>query len=214
MQSGISKYFVPLSQSSPKSPSQVKKLKDKKSNPIPNPKEKLSNTLKWPKNKRSTTPARKKNKASVILYSPKDVSKYTPCELILEVLPEKLANTLLQEMLVESKTWHRNRWWLFNRQVTSSYNTSLYMTSQLEEYSRCNKYYYNGAVEPDIRKMPTMMEDVRTQIARIVNERLGNENSGELWNPNVAVANCYDSAKECVGYHSDQVYSYLLVFYF
>lgn len=59
------------------------------------------------------------------------IAEHTPCTLHLSILPPELACQLFYTMLEASKTWQRNKWWLFDRIVESPHRTSFY--TRLEE---------------------------------------------------------------------------------
>ncbi|KAG5437035.1 hypothetical protein PCANB_001311 [Pneumocystis canis] len=152
----------------------------------------------------------KREKACVLhLYLSEQIAKLTPCTLISNVLPCNLANSLLLKMIEESKTWRRNEFRLFERNIVSPCKSCYYFyfdeNDPLEQ-----KFFHNGSEITDIRTFPKEMKDVQALIKDIVNKTiLGREfleyqYHGE-WNPNFAIANLYANAKENVGYHSDQL---------
>ena len=55
----------------------------------------------------------------LLLGTPALVAQHAPCTLMNDILPPTLAARLYLELLNESKTWQRNKWWLFERQVES-----------------------------------------------------------------------------------------------
>lgn len=60
------------------------------------------------------------------LSNPQMVAKYTPCTLHLSILPPELACRLFYTMIDASKSWKRNKWWLFDRVVESPHLTSFF----------------------------------------------------------------------------------------
>ena len=62
----------------------------------------------------------------LILSNPEMVAKHTPCSLHLSVLPPELACQLFYRMIDASKSWKRNKWWLFDRVVESPHLTSFF----------------------------------------------------------------------------------------
>ncbi|KDQ60675.1 hypothetical protein JAAARDRAFT_55409 [Jaapia argillacea MUCL 33604] len=88
------------------------------------------------------------------------------------------------------------------------------------------QFWYNGRETKAPSQFPAVMEEACTIIERVVNEELrkrprfplewagyppdqsrpnGDRDSGILWRANVAASNCYEGAKESVGYHSDSL---------
>ncbi|KZT11275.1 uncharacterized protein LAESUDRAFT_642875 [Laetiporus sulphureus 93-53] len=165
----------------------------------------------------------------LILGTPALVVQHTPCTLDLSILPPELACRLFHTMLHESRDWQRNKWWLFDRVVESPHRTSFYTRrssnqAEDENMQQAAQYWYNGRrTEPPAAFLPAM-EEACMHIERVVNREMrkrkrfplewGGEpgtqeetGSGEkiLWRANVAAANCYEGAKESVGFHSDQL---------
>lgn len=80
---------------------------------------------------------------------------------------------------------------------------------------------YNGRMTDPPKAFPPEMEEACKIIEEIVNEELkkrkrysleygGNqkdtsETVNSIWKANVAASNCYEGAKESVGFHSDQL---------
>lgn len=60
------------------------------------------------------------------LSTPSLVAQHTPCTHHLSVLPPELACRLFHTMLGASDSWHKNKWWLFDRVVESPHRTSFY----------------------------------------------------------------------------------------
>lgn len=61
------------------------------------------------------------------LSNPSMVEQHTPCTLHLSVLPPELACELFYTMMDLSRSWKRNRWWLFDRVVESPHRTSFFV---------------------------------------------------------------------------------------
>ncbi|KZT02163.1 uncharacterized protein LAESUDRAFT_730502 [Laetiporus sulphureus 93-53] len=154
----------------------------------------------------------------LILGTPALVAQHTPCTLHLSILPPELACRLFHTM------------WLFDRVVESPHRTSFSTrrsSNQAEDdenMQQAAQYWYNGRrTEPPATFLPAR-EEACVHIERVVNREMrkrkrfplewGGEpgtqketGSGEkiLWRANVAAANCYEGAKESVGFHSNQL---------
>ncbi|KAF9128250.1 hypothetical protein BGW39_005223 [Mortierella sp. 14UC] len=183
----------------------------------------LNDRLRWkeastndpPTSSHSTTPSSApsttKSKAlkPLILYSPEDVAKHCPCTLILNVLDKDLANRLLKAMLIDSETWNRNRWWLFERMVESPHKTS-YFAEREDDMEEVAGWTYNGKQQDPPRRFLPEMEEAKLVVRRIVNELRKQrdihpyEVQGD-WNCNVAAVNHYAHSKESVGFHADKL---------
>jgi hypothetical protein len=79
---------------------------------------------------RQPPPPKKQNAQShlppMLLGAPELVAQYTPCTLHLSILPPELACRLFYTMINSSKSWKRNKWWLFDRVVESPHLTSFF----------------------------------------------------------------------------------------
>lgn len=75
---------------------------------------------------------------------------------------------------------------------------------------------YNGRKTDPPLKFPSDMEEACQYVEEVVNRELrqrkrfplewaGTPGSDVLWRANVAASNCYEGAKESVGFHSDQM---------
>ncbi|KXN90534.1 hypothetical protein AN958_04206 [Leucoagaricus sp. SymC.cos] len=167
----------------------------------------------------------------LMLSNPSTVAEHTPCTMHLSVLPAELACQLFYTMIAESKQWQRNKWWLFDRVVESPHRTSFY--ARLEEarnlagekdsaeWQEAARFWYNGRMTEPPKAFPPEMEQACKIIEGVVNEELkkrkrfpleygGNKSDDPgsikpIWKANVAASNCYEGAKESVGFHSDQL---------
>ncbi|RPD80233.1 hypothetical protein L226DRAFT_530405 [Lentinus tigrinus ALCF2SS1-7] len=126
-------------------------------------------------------------------------------------------------MLHLSRNWKRNKWWLFDRVVESPHRTSFYVRRDAYENKDMHEaaqYWYNGRPTDPPAPFPEPMEEACKIIERVVNEEMRRRErfplewggypvkdgeEPELWRANVAASNCYEGAKESVGFHSDQL---------
>ncbi|KZT28478.1 hypothetical protein NEOLEDRAFT_1058500 [Neolentinus lepideus HHB14362 ss-1] len=159
------------------------------------------------------------------LSNPDMVASHTPCTLHTSVLPPELACRLFYTMLDASEDWKRNKWWLFERLVESPHRTSFYVRKPKEsdddpvdvgseEWREASQYWYNGRNTQLPHYFPDVLEEACSIVERIVNEEMkkrkrfplewASDPSG-VWQANVAAANCYEGAKECVGPHADHM---------
>ncbi|PIL24143.1 hypothetical protein GSI_13896 [Ganoderma sinense ZZ0214-1] len=160
------------------------------------------------------------------LVSPDHVAQHTPCTLHSSILPQELACRLFYTMLHASRDWNRNKWWLFDRVVESPHRTSFFVRRDISQAGEGSdlkeeaKYWYNGRPTDPPLTFPSPMEEACEIIERVVNEEMRKRKryplewagypvkDGEepvLWRANVAASNCYEGAKESVGFHSDQL---------
>lgn len=67
--------------------------------------------------------------ATLHLFDPIDIAEHTPCSMIHNFLPSDLANSLLEEMLDESKSFGKITFKLFDNVVSSPHTSSFYVGS-------------------------------------------------------------------------------------
>ncbi|KAL5529659.1 hypothetical protein ACEPAG_5644 [Sanghuangporus baumii] len=159
------------------------------------------------------------------LANPAMVAEYTPCTLHYSILPHELACELFYTMLDAAQGWSRNKWWLFDRLVESPHRTSFFTRLEGfgvegdpgETWREAAQYWYNGRKTGPPSHFPEEMEEACKFVETVVNDELkkrarfplewgGSSGSdGYMWRANVAAANCYEGAKETVGFHSDQL---------
>ncbi|KAL1842874.1 hypothetical protein VTJ49DRAFT_3891 [Mycothermus thermophilus] len=155
--------------------------------------------------------------ATLHLYDPVDISEHTPCTIIHNFLPPDEADTLLRELLDESKTFTKATFKLFDNVVSSPHTSALYVSSQPELQEQKHEYVYNGSRMTDVRTLTPHLERVKERVQEAVNreiqERIRTRYGGKKlkyqdpgpWAPNAAFVNCYDGPQENVGWHSDQL---------
>ncbi|KLJ13573.1 hypothetical protein EMPG_11492 [Blastomyces silverae] len=152
------------------------------------------------------------------LFSPEDISKYTPCTIIHNFLPADEANDLLRELLEEAKTFHRQTFQLFENTVQSPHSAGFYVASAEELHQQKHEYSYNGTYRTDVRQLTPELRRVSTKVQQAVNDEIRKRitshypgggklkyQSTRTWIPNAAFVNCYDGPSESVGYHSDEL---------
>lgn len=100
-------------------------------------------TDSFPSPKRAKVLSRKG--ATLHLYDPVDISEHTPCTVIHNFLPAEEANTLLRELLEESKTFEKSTFKLFDNVVSSPHTMGFYVGSYKELQQQKHEYVYNGA---------------------------------------------------------------------
>lgn len=155
----------------------------------------------------------------LMLTTPQLVAEHVPCTLHPSVLPSDLACELFYTMLDASRGWKRNKWWLFDRVVESPHRTSFYArkTDGLdgdETWQEAARYWYNGRMSEPPPVFPPVMEKACKIVEDIVNEEMKKrkpfnlewvEDDQPVWRANVAASNCYEGAKDSVGFHSDHL---------
>ncbi|KAH7909716.1 hypothetical protein BJ138DRAFT_1136458 [Hygrophoropsis aurantiaca] len=155
------------------------------------------------------------------LSNPSMITQHTPCTMHLSVLPPELACRLFYTMVDLSRTWNRNKWWLFDRVVESPHRTAFYArrtdgVDANEAWQEAAQYWYNGRVSEPPPVFPDPMEEACEIIERVVNDEMrkrtrfplewaGTGTEGQIWRANVAASNCYEGTKESVGFHSDHL---------
>ncbi|KAI0006053.1 hypothetical protein BJV74DRAFT_801836 [Russula compacta] len=159
------------------------------------------------------------------LSNPSLVAQHTPCTLHLGILPPELACHLFYTMLHEARDWPRSKWWLVNRLVESPHRSSLYTRHPVEgdneaAWQGITRAWYNGRQGEVSKKFPSLMEEACRIVEETVNAEMRKrkrfplewggdpgdpDGQGLIWRANFAAANCYEGAKEAVGFHSDRL---------
>jgi hypothetical protein len=155
------------------------------------------------------------------LYDPADIAAHTPCSIIHNFLPPKLATALLHELLPEVTTYKSATFKLFDNVVQSPHTACFYVNDLAERQRQRTEYLYNGsnlddvrAILPEMRKVSDLVEEaVNQEIQKRIRDHYPDGKKLKYqcpapWKPNAAFVNCYDGGKQSVGYHSDQL-SYL-----
>lgn len=131
----------------------------------------------------------------LLLFSPEHVAALTPCKLVTQFLPTKLANDLLLELVNEAKGFAKKgseatRFRLFDREVWSRHTNGFYVRSGngSEEYGGVEGmdniegqalYTYSGLKEDKVREFTGKMESatklVEQKVREIIRERWARE---------------------------------------
>ncbi|KAI8923578.1 hypothetical protein BC831DRAFT_403579 [Entophlyctis helioformis] len=135
------------------------------------------------------------------------VASHIPCELLLDVLTDQDADTLLRDMLAEAASWHRLRVVMFDKTLESYHNTFLYVDSR--HGGSLPDLYYSGRKTRTRDWLPSMAAAAAV-VAERVNERYDLRERSPLevqgkWVPTIAVANSYNDGSEAVGGHTDKL---------
>ncbi|KAH9997255.1 hypothetical protein BJV77DRAFT_984201 [Russula vinacea] len=160
------------------------------------------------------------------LSNPSLVAQHTPCTHHLGILPLELACRLFYTMLHEARDWSRNKWWLVDRLVESPHRASLYTRHPVEgndeaAWQGVTRAWYNGRRGEVSKQFPSPMEEACRIVEKLSMRRCANatvslewggdpddpDGQGLTWRANFAAANCYEGAKEGVGFHSDRLTS-------
>ncbi|OAL36251.1 hypothetical protein AYO20_04409 [Fonsecaea nubica] len=175
---------------------------------------------KSPSKSTSQQPLTRKGK-TLHLYTPHDIANHTPCSIIHNFLPSRLANALLEELLAEVPSYDSIQFKIFDNVVKSPHTACFYVDSLADVERQRSEYYYNGNDLGDIREILPVMKQVSGLVCDAVNREIATRirdfypegkklkyQSPQVWKPNAAFVNCYDGGAQHVGYHSDQL-SYL-----
>lgn len=111
----------------------------------------------------------------------------------------------------KGKKWERNKWILFDREVTSPHTTEFYTEGELQAkesgtsaydqnaFAEAAQYWYNGE-KRSASIFNSEMNEAREIIGPVVKAHLAKRKRKNLewedWIPNVAAANCYRGSKE------------------
>jgi alkylated DNA repair dioxygenase AlkB len=151
------------------------------------------------------------------MYTPEAIENNTPCSIIHNFLPAADADSLLKELLEEAPAFRRDVFQLFDRAVKSPHTMGFYVDTPQEIKQQKDQYAYNGSYITHVHQsrfeMLKASELVREAVNKEIERRTRNFNKGrklkfqsaEEWRPNTSFVNCYDGAKESVGYHTDEL---------
>ncbi|KAK6355541.1 hypothetical protein TWF696_004640 [Orbilia brochopaga] len=155
------------------------------------------------------------------LSTPSQVPFHAPATLHASFLPAATATQLLTECLAEVPAFGRYEFRLFERNVSSPHTAAFYVASKemAARHTSRGGYLYNGTTLETVRLFTPTMTAVTPIVERLVNdsiaERVASVYPGGRklkymlpegkWRVTSAFMNCYDGAKQSVGWHSDQL---------
>ncbi|KAK6342395.1 hypothetical protein TWF718_007796 [Orbilia javanica] len=153
------------------------------------------------------------------LTTPSQVPYYVPATLHPSFLPSDVANQLLAECLGEVPSFGKYEFRLFERNVSSPHTASFFVKDEEMAAQHRRGYMYNGSVLDDIRTFTPTMRKVVPLLESFVNDQISDRISNVYpdgqklkhmlppgkWHITSAFMNCYDGAKQSVGWHSDQL---------
>ncbi|KAF3917693.1 hypothetical protein AA313_de0209785 [Arthrobotrys entomopaga] len=153
------------------------------------------------------------------LTTPSQVPFHAPATLHPSFLSTETANKLLTECLNEVPSFGRYEFRLFERNVSSPHTAAFYVKDEEMAKKHRGGYMYNGSYLNDIRTFTPTMLAMIPDLERHVNDQISSRikevypNAEKLkymlpegkWHVTSAFMNCYDGAKQSVGWHSDQL---------
>ncbi|KAF3194874.1 hypothetical protein TWF225_005491 [Orbilia oligospora] len=153
------------------------------------------------------------------LTTPSQVPYYTPATLHPSFLPPDTANQLLRECLAEAPSFGKYEFRLFERNVSSPHTASFFVKDEEMAIRHRRGYMYNGSVLDDIRTFTPTMHKIIPHLESFIRSQLSSRISTvyphgqklkhmlppQKWHITSAFMNCYDGAKQSVGWHSDQL---------
>ena len=165
-----------------------------------------------------------------IIENYEDIPKLCPMTIAKDVLPNKVATTLLQQLETESTSWNRGNWITYGNEhpiprTTATYNLTLDSTkdgpsrygSENAQHDKSIQSSYNNVEDDeeeeylDQNQQRRMISSELRQAANCISElvqqhcpwAMVNENEG--WEPTFAFASRYSNGQECVGWHADHI---------
>ncbi|CAN6618755.1 hypothetical protein TRVA0_007S02212 [Trichomonascus vanleenenianus] len=144
----------------------------------------------------------------VHLYDENQIRDLLPCTFHRNIFPKDLADSLLEYLLEDSKTWRQRAFTMFEREVASHHTACLY--SDPKKLDDNKTATYNGVVLRDVRIFNDLMTRARDIIEDVVNTEVDKRGRTEYqppsrWTSDTALCNRYENGRESVGYHSDQM---------
>ncbi|KAJ6256393.1 hypothetical protein Dda_8893 [Drechslerella dactyloides] len=155
------------------------------------------------------------------LTTPSQVPFHAPATLHPSFLPAATATSLLSECLAEVPAFGRYEFRLFDRNVSSPHTAAFYVAdeSMASHHTRQGGYLYNGTALATVRLFTPTMTSITPLVEKFVNDavderiatvypdgkKLKHMLPAGKWRVTSAFMNCYDGAKQSVGWHSDQL---------
>lgn len=152
------------------------------------------------------------------LYTPREIEENTPCSIVHNFLPPAQADALLEELLHEAPSMKRGTFQLFDRTVQSPHTWKFYVDTLEDVKVQKTEYVYDGIYEADVSQTTPEMLKASSLVKDTVNREVERRTrdfqpegkklkfqSPTTWAPNASFVNCYDGAKENVGWHADHL---------
>ncbi|KAL3142716.1 hypothetical protein ABBQ38_003017 [Trebouxia sp. C0009 RCD-2024] len=138
----------------------------------------------------------------------------TPCEVVRNALPLKLANNLLKVLLADSATWVRGTWYIGGREHSAPRRSAYYTlgsTQEVESSSGAGQEALDVSSSVDTRAAPQDLQEAATIISEHVQHLIPRvrhhlaADDRESWHSSYALCNIYQDGQEGVGPHADRL---------
>ncbi|KAA6425076.1 MAG: GRF zinc finger domain-containing [Trebouxia sp. A1-2] len=138
----------------------------------------------------------------------------TPCEVVRDALPAKLANTLLKGLVSEAVTWNRGTWYMGGKEHTAPRTSAYYTLHDTKETASVQAFDDNAKdvsasvdkqmAAPELKEAASIVSDHVNRLARRVQSSLASSDR-DGWRCSYALCNMYQDGQEGVGPHADRL---------
>ncbi|KAL0026669.1 hypothetical protein WJX79_002911 [Trebouxia sp. C0005] len=138
----------------------------------------------------------------------------TPCEVVRDALPAKLANTLLKGLVSEAVTWSRGTWYMGGKEHTAPRTSAYYTLHDTKETASVQAFDDNAKdvsasvdkqmAAPELKEAASIVSDHVNRLARRVQSSLASSDR-DGWRCSYALCNMYQDGQEGVGPHADRL---------
>lgn len=143
-----------------------------------------------------------------------ELCSLTPCEVVRDALPAKLANTLLKDLMSDAATWTRGTWYMGGKEHTAPRTSSYYTLRDIEEATSVRAFddiAKDVSSSVDTQMAAPELEEAASIVSEHVNRLAGRVQSSlassdrDGWHCSYALCNMYQDGQEGVGPHADRL---------
>ncbi|DBA81837.1 hypothetical protein WJX77_008979 [Trebouxia sp. C0004] len=143
-----------------------------------------------------------------------ELRSLTPCEVVRDALPAKLANTLLKGLISDAATWTRGTWYMGGKEHIAPRTSSYYTFPDTEEATSVCAFDddakdVSSSVEtqmaaPELKEAASIVSDHVNRLAGRIQSSLASSDRHD-WHCSYALCNMYQDGQEGVGPHADRL---------
>ncbi|KAL0051129.1 hypothetical protein WJX82_002462 [Trebouxia sp. C0006] len=143
-----------------------------------------------------------------------ELRSLTPCEVVRDALPAKLADTLLKGLMSDAATWNRGTWYMGGKEHTAPRTSAYYTLHDTEEAKSVHAHDDNAKdvsssvdtqkAAPELKEAASVVSDHVNRLAGRVQSSLASSDR-DGWRCSYALCNMYQDGQEGVGPHADRL---------
>ncbi|DBB16361.1 TPA: hypothetical protein ACH3X3_014656 [Trebouxia sp. C0006] len=130
-----------------------------------------------------------------------ELRSLTPCEVVRDALPAKLADTLLKGLMSDAATWNRGTWYMGGKEHTAPRTSAYYTLHDTEDVSSSVD---TQKAAPELKEAASVVSDHVNRLAGRVQSSLASSDR-DGWRCSYALCNMYQDGQEGVGPHADRL---------